>query len=126
AADPAHPRRLTCTYAKLVDELEVDDRVLLADGTVSMRVVEKYAAEGRVVCTVEQAGDIRSRQGLNLPGVVLSTPSLTEKDREDLAWAIANGIDFIGLSFVRSADDITQLRQAIADLKPAFQPQIVA
>ena len=102
------------------------DRVLLADGTVSMRVVEKHASAGRVVCAVEQPGDIRSRQGLNLPGVVLSTPSLTAKDRDDLAWAIANGIDFIGLSFVRSAGDIAQLRQAIADLKPAFQPQIVA
>jgi pyruvate kinase len=125
-ADPANPHRLTCTYEKLVDELEVNDGVLLADGTVSMRVVEKNAAEGRVVCIVEQAGDIRSRQGLNLPGVALSAPSLTEKDRGDLAWAIANGIDFIGLSFVRSADDITLLRQAIADLNPASQPQIVA
>ena len=125
-ADPARPDRLTCTYEKLVDELEAGDRVLLADGTVSMRVVEKYASEGRVMCAVEQPGDIRSRQGLNLPGVVLSTPSLTEKDRGDLVWAIANGIDFIGLSFVRSATDITQLRQAIADLKPAYQPQIVA
>src|SRR5437899_415495 len=91
-----------------------------------MPVVEKNAAQGRVVCVVEQAGDIRSRQGLNLPGVALSAPSLTEKDRGDLAWAIANGIDFIGLSFVRSADDIKLLRQSIADLKPAFQPQIVA
>lgn len=126
AADPAHPERLTCTYEKLVDELQVDDHVLLADGTVTMRVVERLAAEGRVVCVVEQAGDIRSRQGLNLPGVALSTPSLTDKDKSDLKWAIANGIDFIGLSFVRSADDITLLRQAIADLKPAFQPQVVA
>src|SRR5262249_55139484 len=125
-ADPANPRRLTCTYEKLVDELEVNDRVLLADGTVSMRVVEKHAAEGRLVCIIEQGGDIRSRQGLNLPGVALSTPSLTPKDRDDLAWAIANGIDFIGLSFVRSADDIKLLRQAIADLRPPFAPQIVA
>ena len=125
-ADPSNPRRLTCTYEKLVDELELNDRVLLADGTVSMRVIEKHAAERRVVCVVEQAGDIRSRQGLNLPGVALSTPSLTEKDRDDLAWGVANGVDFIGLSFVRSANDITELRQAIADLKPAFQPQIVA
>jgi len=125
-ADPARPDRLTCTYEKLVDELKPDDRVLLADGTVSMRVVEKYASEGRVVCSVEQPGDIRSRQGLNLPGVELSTPSLTEKDHADLVWAIANGIDFIGLSFVRSAGDITQLKAAIAKLKPAHQPQVVA
>lgn len=125
-ADPARPDRLTCTYEKLVDELKPDDRVLLADGTVSMRVVEKYADAGRVVCAVEQPGDIRSRQGLNLPGVALSTPSLTEKDRADLAWAVANGIDFIGLSFVRSASDIVQLKAAIADLKPKHEPQVVA
>jgi pyruvate kinase len=125
-ADPARPERLTCTYEKLVDELKPGDRVLLSDGTVSMSVVEKHAAEGRVVCAVEQPGDIRSRQGVNLPGVVLSTPSLTDKDRDDLAWAIVNGVDFIGLSFVRSANDITELRQAISDLKPAYQPQIVA
>jgi pyruvate kinase len=124
--DPAHPEWLVCTYEKLVDELELNDRVLLADGTVVMRVVEKHATEGRVVCVVEQGGDIRSRQGVNLPGVALSTPSLTDKDRDDLSWAIANGLDFVGLSFVRSADDITLLREAIADLKPAFPPQIVA
>jgi len=126
AADPAHPDWLTCTYGRLVDELQPDDRVLLADGTVSMRVVEKDAAARRVVCTVEQPGDIRSRQGLNLPGVKLSTPSLTDKDRADLAWAVANGIDFVGLSFVRSADDIALLKQAIADLKPRHAPQVVA
>lgn len=125
-ADPAHPERLTCTYDKLIDELNVGDRVLLADGTVSMFAVEKHAAEGRVVCRVEQAGDIRSRQGLNLPGVKLSTPSLTEKDRDDLVWAVENGIDFVGLSFVRSAYDIVLLRKAIAALKPRFEPQIVA
>jgi pyruvate kinase len=125
-ADPKRPERLTCTYEKLVDELNPGDRVLLADGTVSMRVVEKYAAEGRVVCAVEQAGDIRSRQGLNLPGVALSTPSLTEKDHDDLGWAIANGIDFIGLSFVRSAADITLLKAAIAKLNPKHEPQVVA
>ena len=125
-ADPARPDRLTCTHEKLVDELELDDHVLLADGTVAMRVIEKHGAEGRVVCAVVQPGDIRSRQGLNLPGVALSAPSLTEKDRQDLEWAIANRVDFIGLSFIRSADDIRLLRQAIADLKPSFEPQIVA
>jgi pyruvate kinase len=125
-ADPAHPERLTCTYERLVDELNRGDRVLLADGTVSMYVVEKYDAEGRVVCRVEQAGDIRSRQGINLPGTVLSTPSLTEKDREDLAWGLENELDFIGLSFVRSATDIVLLRKVIAGLNPKVTPQIVA
>lgn len=125
-ADPNFPRRLTCTYQPLVDELRVDDRVLLADGTVSMRVVSKHSAEGRVVCVVEQPGDIRSRQGVNLPGVALSTPSLTEKDRDDLTFALQQELDFIGLSFVRSAEDIRLLRTAITFLRPKYSPQIVA
>ncbi|MGQ0633239.1 MAG: pyruvate kinase [Planctomycetaceae bacterium] len=125
-ADPAHPQRLLSTYDNLVDELEADDRIVLADGAVSLRVVQKHAAESRVVCTVEQPGEIRSRQGINLPGVALSVPSLTEKDHADLAWALAHDVDFVGLSFVRSADDVRQLREVIAALKPAHVPQIVA
>ena len=121
---PSKPDELTSTYEPLVDELRVGDRVMLADGTVSMRVIEKTA--DRAVCVVEQSGPIRSRQGINLPGVTLSTPSLTEKDREDLVWACKTGLDFIGLSFVRAAEDIRQLRTAIQELKPAHEPLIVA
>lgn len=125
-ADPSRPHALTCTYEKLVDELEVDDRLLLADGAVTMHVVETSPAEGRVTCVVDQPGEIRSRQGLNLPGVNLSTPSLTAKDRDDLAWAIEHELDFVGLSFVRSPDDVRLLREAIAAFQPARPPQIVA
>lgn len=125
-ADPAFPNQLTCSYGPLVEELQLGDRVLLADGAVTMHVIEKHVAPPRVVCLVDQAGEIRSRQGVNLPGVVLSTPSLTDKDRDDLAWALKSGLDFIGLSFVRSPQDVQLLRQAIVDLKPAFEPRIVA
>ena len=124
--DPNHPNRLTCTYEQLVDDLRVGDPVRMADGTVSMRVTERYADEGRVVCVVELPGDIRSKQGINLPGAVLSTPSLTEKDREDLVWAVEHQVDFIGLSFVRSADDITLLRKEIEKCNSETPPQIVA
>ncbi len=120
------PKRLTCTYAELVDDLQVGDPVLLADGTVTMRVREKFAEEGRVACVVEQPGDIRSKQGLNLPGVKLSTPSLTPKDLEDLAWAVAHEVDYVGLSFVRSADDVILLRQTIESHQPKTAPHIVS
>lgn len=123
---PDNPCRLTCTYDSLVDDLQVGDPVLLADGTVMMRVVEKFADEGRVVCVVEQPGDIRSKQGLNLPGVELSTPSLTDKDREDLRWAVKNDLDFVGLSFVRSANDVLLLREVIDELKPKQPLHIVS
>lgn len=125
-ADPRNPMQLTCTYEALIDDLEVGDLMLLADGAVSMHVVEKPASLDRVICEVIQPGVIRNRQGINLPGAVLSTPSLTSKDRDDLAWALENRIDFIGLSFVRRAEDIEDLQRAIAASNPPHVPQIVA
>lgn len=125
-ADPKHPDRLTCTYDPLVDELHVGDPVLIADGTVTLRVVEKIDHEQRVVTEVEQGGPIRSRQGINLPGVTLGTPSLTEKDRSDAEWAITHGLDFLGLSFVRRAADIRDLKQMLDRTGKKHTPQIVA
>ena len=125
-ADPTQPQQLTCTYEALIDDLQVGDLILLADGAVSMRVTERPLAADRVVCEVVQPGIIRNRQGINLPGAILSTPSLTPKDRDDLVWALEHQIDFIGLSFVRRAEDIEELQQAITDLKPKLVPQIVA
>ncbi len=124
--ESSEPNQLTCTYDRLIDDLRAGDRILLADGTVAMRVIGTNAQEGRVVCTVEVPGLLRSRQGINLPGVTLSTPSLTEKDKADLDWAVKNELDFIGLSFVRRADDIRQLRQEIGARKPAHPTHIVA
>ncbi len=123
-ADPDDPTRLTSTYDRLIDDLVVGDRVLLADGTVAMRVVEKN--EHEAVCRVEQAGSIRSRQGINLPGVALSVTSPTAADLEDLQWALEHNLDFVGLSFVRSADEIRTLRRAIETHAPSTPPWIVA
>ena len=85
---------------------------MLADGTVGLVVeaVEKDSA----VCRVVQSGLIRSRQGVNLPGVKLSVPALSDIDRENAAWAAKNGIDFVGLSFVRRAEDVRELKDLLA------------
>jgi pyruvate kinase len=124
--DPRRSNQLTCTYDKLIDDLQPGDRVLLADGIVSMRVLTSDPAAGRVVCEVVQPGVIRSRQGVNLPGVALSTPAVTEKDARDLQFALDQGIDFIGLSFVRRAEDIRDLRRRIAEHGTKSPPWIVA
>jgi pyruvate kinase len=105
-------QELTTTYEPLVDELAVGDRVMLADGTVSLVVEERGADFAQ--CRVVQPGLIRSRQGVNLPGVKLSVPALGPADRENAVWAARNGIDFIGLSFVRSAEDVRQLKLLLA------------
>ncbi len=120
------PGKLTCTYAQLIDDVRPGDRILMADGTVSLKVVESNPTAGWVRCVVNGPGRVRSRQGVNLPGVALSTPSLTDKDREDLAWALAHDLDFIGLSFVRSGKDVRELREAITAAKPKVTPLIVS
>jgi pyruvate kinase len=105
------PDELVTTYEPLIDELRPGDLVMLADGTVGMRVVEKTANEARV--RVFQPGLVRSRQGLNLPGASLSAPSMDEEDRDNAVWAAENDIDFVGLSFVRSPSDVRQLKDLL-------------
>jgi pyruvate kinase len=72
-----------------------------------------------IACTVEEGGTVRSAKGMNLPGVRVRAPVLSDKDRDDLAWAIARGVDLVALSFVRSADDLAVLREAC---RPAPHP----
>ncbi len=120
------PDEFTCTYEQLIDDLKSGDRVLLADGSVGLRVVSSDPQTGRAVCKVEHAGMVRSRQGVNLPGVALSTPGITEKDRADLRFALDQQLDYIGLSFVRNAGDLRELRQLIAQHGTKTPPWIVA
>lgn len=117
--------RLSSTYEHLIDDLQVGDKVLLADGTVGMHVIEK-PDETQIVCEVDRAGIIRSKQGINLPGATLRTPALTEKDREDLAWGLSQKLNFFGLSFVRSAKDLIELRDLIKQSNPGYEPQLIA
>lgn len=120
------PATLTCTYEPLIDDVKPGDRILLADGTVAMVVIEKNPEAEWIRCIVSQAGKIRSRQGVNLPGVALSTPSVTTKDQKDLEWALQNQLDFIGLSFVRQAEDICSLQRLIRSHHPKVVPLVVA
>ncbi|GMU22133.1 MAG: pyruvate kinase [Phycisphaerae bacterium] len=106
------PRILTTTYPTLVDELDPGHRVMLADGTVSL-VVESKEADA-VNCRVVQGGTIRSRQGVNLPRVRLQVPPLNEEDRANAVWAARAGVDFVGLSFVRAAGDVHELKRVLA------------
>lgn len=112
-ATPSHTNELVSTYPALVDELSVSDRVMLADGTIAMTVEDKRA--DHVTCRVELGGLLRSRQGINLPGVQLSAPSFTEKDRVNALWAARCEVDFVGLSFVRRASDVTDLKSLLRE-----------
>ena len=109
--EPKNANEVTTTYEPLVDELAPGDRVMLADGTVSLVVEEKGADFAR--CRVVQPGLVRSRQGVNLPGVQLSAPALSETDLANAAWAAGQEIDFVSLSFVRRAEEIRQLKELL-------------
>jgi len=105
------PTELTTTYEPLIDELAVGDRVMLADGTVALTVEEVGKDYAR--CTVVQPGLIRSRQGVNLPGVKLSAPALGAADLDNAVWAAQSGVDFVGLSFVRTPEEIRRLKSLL-------------
>ncbi len=109
--EPQSPNELTSTYPPLIDELQPGDRVMLADGTVSMEVVGKNP--GRVRLRVVQRGAIRGHQGINLPGVKLSAPAIGDSDRAHAIWAAGAGVDFVGLSFVRSPNDVLALKEIL-------------
>jgi len=118
---------LTTTYEPLIDELRPGDRIMLADGTVGL-VVEQIEKDS-AVCRVIQSGLIRSRQGVNLPGVKLSVAALSGLDRENAVWAAKNDIDFVGLSFVRRAEDVRELKALLmaSTSDPASGgPQVIA
>ncbi|MEM8866191.1 MAG: pyruvate kinase, partial [Planctomycetota bacterium] len=107
----AKANELTATYPPLIRELSVGDHVMLADGTVSM-VVEEHLRD-RVRLSVVQRGDIRSRQGINLPGVKLSAPAISVEDHKHALWAAEAGVDFVSLSFVRAPDEVRALRDIL-------------
>lgn len=112
SGEPQDPTEVTATYPKLIDELQPGNRVMLADGTVALKV--ESVDRSRAVCRVTAAGEVRSRQGINLPGVKLSVSALQRTDIENAIWAADHGIDFISLSFVRSAEDVYSLKSVLS------------
>jgi pyruvate kinase len=105
------PHHLTSTHRDLPRDLERGQSVLFADGTVAMNVVEQGPGWAKLKVTLP--GQIRSHQGINVPGAGLSVAALTEKDLADLDWTKDHDVAYVGLSFVRTADDIRRLREEL-------------
>src|SRR5262249_17516269 len=106
------PHQLTCSYEKLATELRPGDPVLFADGTIAMAAREVDKTRARLEVTL--GGTLRSNQGVNLPGATLGVSALTEKDLRDLDWTATREVEYVALSFVRSAHDVTMLRDELA------------
>jgi pyruvate kinase len=99
------------TYENLADDVHVGDRVLINDGLLELVVLD--VTKPRVTARVLHGGPLGSHKGINLPGVQVSAPSITDKDREDVTFAVGQGLEYIALSFVRRAQDIAELRSMI-------------
>ena len=99
--------RCSTTYKGLPGDVSPGDAILIDDGRIGLVAVE--VTERDVICEVTVAGHVSNNKGINLPGVAVSVPALSEKDEADLRWALNHGIDMVALSFVRSADDIRRV-----------------
>ena len=97
------------TYKGLPGDCKPGDRILIDDGKVGLEVTEVTATT--VVTKVTEAGTLSNNKGINLPGVAVSVPALSEKDMDDLRWALKQGVDMIALSFVRSAADLDDVHK---------------
>ena len=107
---------LPVVYPALADDVSIGSLVLIDDGSIRLSVLSSDPVTRRVRATVVVGGVATSRKGVNLPGVQVSAPSLTEKDREDLANMVALGVDWVALSFVRRVEDVLEVRAMIEQL----------
>jgi pyruvate kinase len=108
------PELISTTYDALARDVKEGDRILLDDGNLELRVLA--TSHGRVECEVIDGGPLRSHKGMNLPGVQMSVPALTEKDRRDLAFGLEQGVDYVALSFIREAADLEEIKTLIRTL----------
>ena len=101
---PGTAERASTTLHTLTDDVSPGDQILINDGAIELRAVEVTATD--VITEVIVGGRVSDHKGINLPGVPVSVPALSQKDERDLRWALRHGVDMVALSFVRSASDI--------------------
>jgi pyruvate kinase len=104
---------INTTFPTLAENLEAGARILLSDGLIELRVTA--VRDGDVECDVINGGLLGEHKGINLPGIAVRVPALTEKDEIDLKFAMEHGVDAIAVSFVRTAEDIRQTRERVAE-----------
>lgn len=105
--------RCTVSYKEMAQDMNVGDTILIDDGLVALEVVEIKGND--IITTVKNSGKVSSRKGVNLPGVIINLPAITEKDISDILFGVEQGIDFIAASFVRKASDVLEIRRVIEE-----------
>jgi len=109
-------KKLACSYPSMAKSVKEGQPILCADGSLVLTVLSTDEEKGEVTCRIENNAKIGERKNMNLPGVVVDLPTLTEKDIDDIQiWGIKNNVDFIAASFVRKAEDITKIRDVLGE-----------
>ncbi|EST54742.1 pyruvate kinase [Brevibacillus panacihumi W25] len=103
--------RVSITYQELPADVAAGDTILIDDGLIGLTVEEVRPTE--IVCLIKNGGTLKSKKGVNVPGVSINLPGITEKDAQDIEFGIKQGVDFIAASFVRKAADILEIRQIL-------------
>ena len=103
-------------YDELIDTVNVGDKITVDNGLINLQVLEKH--HNLMRCMVLDGGKLGSKKHVNLPGIRVNLPAITQKDREDILFGLEHELDYIALSFVREADDVLQLRSFIEEHKP--------
>lgn len=113
-----HPARMHCGYADLARDVQPGHRVLINDGAIRAVAIERVSDDPPTAlrCRVTTGGLVTSNKGINLPQTDISIPALTERDWQCVEWAVRHGLDFLALSFVRTADEVQLLRQRLASM----------
>jgi pyruvate kinase len=104
---------ISTSYKSLVQDAKIVNKVLINDGLIRLTIQEKKISS--LICKIDNGGILSPKKGMNLPGMKLSTPSITQKDYEDLEFVLKHRVDYIALSFVRSADDVMELKNWLKD-----------
>lgn len=109
-------KKLACSYQSLAKSVTPGQEILVADGSLVLTVLSCDIPAGEVTCRIENNASIGERKNMNLPGVVVDLPTLTEKDINDIQnWGIPNDVDFIAASFVRKAEDVLKIREVLGE-----------
>src|SRR5690349_13746738 len=118
-------KQIPVAFAELFGSVAQDDHILLDDGHLSLQVVETHAKDLRA--KVLEGGRLSSHKGINLPGVRLTIPGFTEKDRADLAFGLSQNVDFVAISFVRTPEDVRSVHNAMHQLdEQGAHPLVIA
>lgn len=102
---------VTITYPELVSDVKVGQRILIDDGLIEMTV--KELTDTDIICDVNNGGKVSNHKGINVPGIHLSLPYISEVDKSDLLFGIEEDVDYVAASFVRTAEDVQQIRKLL-------------